>query len=70
MANETRLAPHETLDLHELLDSGVTGAKIMQASLAMVKDPDLKSFMEDSLNAKKSRIQDMQRLISNQGMIQ
>lgn len=70
MRNNSILAPHETMELHELLNSAVTGAKTLQSNLSMVKDSELKSFMEDSLSAKKKRIEDMQRFISNQGFTQ
>ncbi|MCT8977784.1 hypothetical protein N4T77_14380 [Clostridium sp. CX1] len=64
------LAPHEMLELHELMNAGIIGAKKTQASLSMVQDEELKSFMQDSLNSKKSSLEQMQQFISNQANLQ
>lgn len=68
--NVNGLAPHEILELHELINIGLVGAKKTQASLSMVQDEELKSFMKDSLNSKKSSLQQMQQFISNQANLQ
>jgi similar to spore coat protein len=48
-----KLTPHEALELHEIIRSEVTVTIKLQASLAMVMDPELKSFMEKVLQSKK-----------------
>lgn len=60
MENKTQLAPHETLELHELLSSSVLGVKKANATLNMVNDEELKNFLQTSLNSKKSSIQELQ----------
>lgn len=60
------LTPHETLELHELISSEVTGAKKLQANLGTVKDSELKSFMQTCLNNKKNNIQAIDQFISSQ----
>ncbi|MBU5483494.1 hypothetical protein KQI86_04075 [Clostridium sp. MSJ-11] len=60
MENQTKLAPHETLELHELLSSSVLGVKKANATLNMVNDEELKNFLQTSLNSKKSSIQELQ----------
>ncbi|MEW9097231.1 MAG: hypothetical protein AB2417_19335 [Clostridiaceae bacterium] len=59
MENQTKLAPHETLELHELLSSSVFGVKKANATLNMVNDEELKNFLQTSLNSKKSSIQEL-----------
>lgn len=53
MNNTMKLAPHEALELHEIIRSEVTAATKLQASLAMVLDPELKEFMQNVLKSKK-----------------
>jgi hypothetical protein len=44
------------LELHEIIRSEITCAKKLQANLGMISDPDLKVFMQSSLQAKKAVI--------------
>jgi len=59
------LAPHEMLKLHEIISSEVTCTKKLQASLGMVTDPDLKSFMERSIQLKKDTLNNYREFYSN-----
>lgn len=52
----TELNPHEILELHEIIRSEVTCAKKTQANLSVVMDPALKSFLQNSLETKKAKI--------------
>lgn len=52
----TALNPHEMMELHELIRCEVACAKKIQANLAIISDPDLKSFMQDSLERRKAKI--------------
>ena len=63
--NNVGLAPHEMLELRELMDTNVIGVKKMQASIPMVEDDELKSFMERCLDSKKDNINSMQTFIEN-----
>jgi hypothetical protein len=65
MSNKNSLAPHETLELRELMDTDIICAKKMQASMPMVEDDELKSFMEKCLDSKKDNINLMQNFIEN-----
>lgn len=65
MDNNNSLAPHEILELRELMDTDVIGAKKMQASMPMVNDDELKSFMERCLDSKKDNINSIQNFIEN-----
>lgn len=65
MDNNNSLAPHEILELRELMDTDIIGAKKMQASMSMVNDDELKSFMERCLDSKKDNINSMQNFIEN-----
>lgn len=63
--NANTLAPHEMLELRELMDTNLIGAKKMKASMPMVQDDELKSFMERCLDSKKDNINSMQTFIEN-----
>jgi similar to spore coat protein len=56
------LAPHETLELHELIRSEVVCVKKLQASMAMVQDQELSSFMHDSVKAKATALTELEQL--------
>ncbi|WP_027624192.1 hypothetical protein [Clostridium lundense] len=60
MENRSKLAPHETLELHELLTTSVLAAKKTNATLSMVNDQELKNFLQCSLDSKKATIQELQ----------
>jgi hypothetical protein len=63
--NSNGLAPHEMIELRELMDTNVIGAKKIQASMTMVEDDELKSFMQRCLDSKKDNISSMQTFIEN-----
>ncbi|WP_312335799.1 hypothetical protein [Anaerospora hongkongensis] len=60
MNQGTMLAPHEALELHEIIHSEVTAVTKIQASLAMVQDNDMKSFMQTCLQAKQDALRQYQ----------
>ena len=55
-----QLAPHEALELHEIIRSEITAATKIQASLAMVQDKDMKTFMQNCLTAKQAALRQYQ----------
>ncbi|GEM_PF-1153565 len=63
MPNNT-LAPHEAAELHEIISGGVLGYKKLQASMPMVKDPELKTFIEESISGKKVELDEMQNFVN------
>lgn len=65
MSNTNNLSPHEMLELRELLDTDIIVAKKVQASMPMVDDDELRSFMERCLNSKKENINSIQSFIEN-----
>lgn len=70
MSNENNLAPHEILELRELMDTTIIGIKKMQASIPMVEDDELKSFMERCIDNKNQTINSMQKFIESNLNIQ
>ncbi|WP_461613232.1 hypothetical protein [Clostridium sp. Marseille-QA1073] len=60
MENNSKLAPHETLELHELLSTSILGVKKATATLNMVNDQELKNFLTSSLDGKKTKLQELQ----------
>ncbi len=67
MANFTGLAPHEALELHEIIRSEVVCAKKLQASMAMVQDAELSAYMQTALQTKKDTLNDYQQFFSGKG---
>jgi hypothetical protein len=65
MNNKNNLAPHEILELRELMDTNIIGIKKVQASIPMIEDDKLKSFVEKCLESKKENINSMQTFIEN-----
>lgn len=59
-----QLAPHEAIEVRELISQEMLGIKKINASMDMVQDNELKSFMQDSLNAKKASLQNIQSALS------
>jgi len=68
MIDNNKLAPHETIQLRELMSSSILGVKNMQTSLEMVNNPELKSFLTNSLNAKKASVEEMHNFVSKINM--
>ncbi|WP_238475857.1 hypothetical protein [Clostridium manihotivorum] len=64
MNDVNKFAPHETLELHELLNTGVLAAKKLNTTVGMVKDQELKEFMKNTLTTKKTNINDIQSIVS------
>lgn len=66
MQNNASLAPHEILELHELINGEIVSLKRTQASMSMVNDNELKNYMQQCLNSKKTAIQQIQNFINTQ----
>ncbi|MVX65157.1 hypothetical protein [Clostridium chromiireducens] len=60
----TQLAPHEAIEIRALISQEMLGIKKINASMSLVQDNELKSFMQDSLNAKKASLQNIQSALS------
>lgn len=67
---EKAFAPHEALELHELMLSEITGYKKLQTNIIMVEDNELKAFMKESLGFKRESIERLQQFIAAQGKLQ
>ncbi len=63
MENNSKLAPHETLELHELLSTSIIGVKKATATLNMVNDQELKNFLTSSLDGKKINLRELQEFV-------
>jgi uncharacterized protein with von Willebrand factor type A (vWA) domain len=64
--NNSQVTPNEILELHELLNANIIGAKKLSASVSMVQDESLKQLIQNSLNGKKTKIQELQNFINSQ----
>lgn len=60
----TQLAPHEAIEVRELISQEMLGIKKISASINMVNDSELKNFMQDSLASKKTALQNIQSALS------
>jgi hypothetical protein len=65
MNNKSDLAPHEMIELRELIVNCLVGEKKIQATMAMVNDDELKLFMKNCLKTKKENIKSMQTFIED-----
>ncbi|SKA73244.1 similar to spore coat protein [Clostridium sp. USBA 49] len=65
MANN-KLTPTEVLELHELLNENILSIKKIKSNISMVQDENLKNIMQNTLNNKKTKIQEFQNFINNQ----
>ncbi|WP_026885806.1 hypothetical protein [Clostridium beijerinckii] len=61
---KAQLAPHEAIEVRELISQEMLGIKKINASMNMVDDNELKSFMKDSLDAKKTALKNIQSVLS------
>lgn len=59
-----QLAPHEAIEVRELISQEMLGIKKISASINMVNDSELKNFMQDSLASKKAALQNIQSTLS------
>lgn len=63
--NTTRLAPHEELEVREILSTEITAAKKLRSSMATVRDEELKSYMQSCLDKKMTDIQTIQTFVND-----
>ncbi len=68
MMNQDTLAPHETLELHEILRFKQTEIKKMQANMAMVQGERLSSYMKDCLESARNFISELEELSEKSSM--
>ncbi|CUU50607.1 hypothetical protein [Clostridium beijerinckii] len=61
---KAQLAPHEAIEVRELISQEMLGIKKINASMNMVEDNELKNFMKDSLAAKKTALKNIQSVLS------
>ncbi|EKQ55582.1 MULTISPECIES: hypothetical protein [unclassified Clostridium] len=59
-----QLAPHEVIEVRELISQEMLGIKKISASINMVNDEELKNFMQDSISSKKTALQNIQSVLS------
>jgi similar to spore coat protein len=60
--NQETLAPHETLELHEILRIKQTELKKLKTSMTMVQNQKLLSFMQDCIASSKAFISELQEI--------
>lgn len=65
MANQPTIAPHEILELHEMLSGDLVVAKKLQLMIPMVQDGDLKNLMQQTLQKKKMTIDQIEEFYNN-----
>ena len=56
------MAPHETLELHEIIQNEVACARKLQANIKRIQDQELKNFMQNSLQAKRETLSEFKSL--------
>lgn len=68
MMNQDTLAPHENLELYEILRFKQTEVKKLQANIATVHDEKLRSYMKDCLESSRSFIEELGELSEKSSM--
>lgn len=68
MSLKNGITPHEVFDLHELLMMKNTCATKAFAMSKLVKDEELKSIMQQSLNSSKDHIVELETLIQSSSL--
>lgn len=58
-----KLAPHEAIEVREFIGQEMLGIKKVTASMNMVSDNELKSFMQDSVASMKTVLRNMQTVL-------
>lgn len=59
------LAPHETLELHELLSTDSAEIKKLGGTLTKLRDQDLKNYLQNYLSFKKDNFEAIQKLVDS-----
>lgn len=70
MQQQTTLAPHEILQLHEILGSQMISTKKLESSSSAIQDQELAAFVQEMVNVKKQQMQDIQQFVNSNQIIQ
>ncbi len=57
------LAPHETLELNELIGVDISEIKTLASNIPSIRDIELRDFLNKYLNAKKNNLEAIQKLV-------
>lgn len=68
MPQNNTLTPHEMLELREILSNEVLEMKKLQSNMPMVKDENLKTYMQTCLDSKQDKISNIQNFIESNPM--
>lgn len=69
MGQKTKLAPHETLELHEIIKSLTTELKILQQYSQLAKGQQTKSFILNAINIKQNQRGELEQFIKEKGIL-
>lgn len=70
MESKPKLSHHEAMELHELINDYMVGVKKLNEEMSKVQDEELKNFMEDSLNNKITKLQEIHDFFNNENQQQ
>lgn len=70
MESKPKLSHHEAMELHELINGYMVGVKKLNEEMTKVQDEELKNFMEDSLNNKITKLQEIDDFFNNENQQQ
>lgn len=62
----TNLAPHEILNIQEMLNANVLEAKMLTNNISKVQDENLKQIMQEQLNSRKTKLKELEDFINTQ----
>lgn len=63
MTSEKRLAPHELMELHEILTFKTLCATKASAMIPMVQDPEIKTLLQSDITTSKQSIQQLEEFL-------
>lgn len=70
MEKVTKIAPHETFELHEILSFKNVAATKTSAMVGFVKDEELRELLQQDFTTSQEHIKDLQRLIQSSELLE
>jgi NAD-specific glutamate dehydrogenase len=70
MSENTQLAVHETMELHEIIKCSVVELKALQQYYQQAKEPKTQSLIQNCINSKQNMVQELERFSKSHSILQ
>jgi len=70
LANSNDLTAHEMLELHGILCNETLGIKKIESTVKIVKDQELASFIQSTVETRRQKLKEMQQLVNSSTTLQ